>query len=166
MKLRKRFMALLTVLCTLCGMMSLSIPAFAAEATTLPSEETGVISELTNDSASTYGSLSGYGNVWHNVGNPAKRASVPVSGIAWYQGHLTVSLENFNSNTKLKIWVFSPVTDSTGTKNQVIFYREGVTINDGPWENISFNPAPTGTYWVQCEVMSNDSAGRVNCWIY
>jgi len=110
------------------------------------------------------GSLSGYGNVWHNVGDSTKRASIAVRGIAWYQGHLTVKLENFNSNTKLKIWVFSP--NSNGSGNQVIFYRQGVTINDGPWENISFNPAPTGTYWIQCQVISNDSAGRVNCWIY
>lgn len=165
MKLKKRFMALLTVICTLCGM-AFSTPVFAAEETVLPSEAVGVADELADDFAVPYGSLSGYGNVWHNTGESAKRAPVPVTGIAWYQGHLTVSLENFNSNTKLKIWVFSPITDSTGTKNQVIFYRENVTIDDGPWENISFNPAPTGTYWVQCEVMSNDSAGRVNCWIY
>lgn len=165
MKLRKRFMVLLTVICTLCGM-AFSTPVFATEATSLPTEEVGVVDKLNDDSVVPYGSLSGYGYVWHNTGEPAKRGDVSVTGIPWHQGHLTVSLENFNSNTKLKIWVFSPITDSTGTKNQTIFYRENVTIDDGPWENISFNPAPTGTYWVQCEVMSNDSAGRVNCWIY
>lgn len=165
MKLRKRFMALLTVLCTLC-LVAFSTPVFAAEETPLLTEEVGEIDDLTDGSAVPYGSLSGYGYVWHNTGESAKRGPVSVTGIPWHQGHLTVGLDNFNSNTKLKIWVFSPITDSTGTKNQTIFYRENVTINDGPWENISFNPAPTGTYWVQCEVMSNDSAGRVNCWIY
>ena len=165
MKLHHRLLVLLTVFCTLFGT-TFSTTAFAAEVSTPLTMEVGVVDEVADDSAVPYGSLSGYGNVWHNVGDPAKRSSVPVNGIPWYQGHLTVSLENFDSNTKLKIWVFSPITDSSGTKNQVIFYRENVTINDGPWENISFNPAPTGTYWVQCEVMSNDSAGRVNCWIY
>lgn len=165
MKLRRRFMALLTVICTLCGI-AFNTPVFAAEATTLPSEKVGVVDALNDDSAVPYGSLSGYGYVWHNTGEPGKRGAVSVTGIPWYQGHLTVSLDNFNSNTRLKIGVFSPITDSTGTKNQIIFYRENVTIENGPWENISFNPAPTGTYWVQCEIMSNDSAGRVNCWIY
>lgn len=165
MKSSKRFLAMLTAICSLC-VMAFSTTAFAAETSTPSAKEVSMVNPITDDSAVPYGSLSGYGNVWHNTGESAKRAPVPVTGIPWYQGHLTVSLENFNSNTKLKIWVFSPITDSSGTKNQVIFYRENVTINDGPWENISFNPAPTGTYWVQCEVMSNDSAGRVNCWIY
>lgn len=165
MKLRKRFMAILLGICTLCAM-TFSTSVFAAEETTLPTEEVGVVNNLSDDSAVPYGSLSGYGYVWHNVGDPGKRGAVPVGGIPWIQGHLTVGLDNFDSNTKLKIWVFSPRTDDTGTKNQVIFYRENVTINDGPWENVPFNPAPAGTYWVQCEVMENDSAGRVNCWIY
>lgn len=131
MKLHKRFIALLTVICTLCGM-AFSTPVFAAETTTIPTKEVGVVDELVDSSATPRGSLSGYGNVWHNTGEPTKRASVPVTGIPWHQGHLTVSLENFSSNTKLKIWVFSPITDSTRTKNQTIFYRENVTINDGP----------------------------------
>lgn len=165
MKLRTRFMTLLTVICAMCGI-AFSTPVFAAEPTTVPTKEIGTVDELSEDSAVPYGTLSGYGYVWHNTGEPAKRGAVPVTGTSWHQGHLTVSLDNFSSDTRLKIWVFSPVTDGSGTMNQTIFYRENVTIDDGPWENISFNPAPTGTYWVQCEVMSNDSAGRVNCWIY
>lgn len=161
MKIRRRFAALFTVICTLCAMM-FSTPVLAAEATPSPSNDVGI----EDDNPVVTGSLSGYGYVWHDYGEGAELGQVPVTGIPWYQGHLTISLENFNSNTRLKIWVFSPITDSTGTLNQTIFYRENVTINDGPWENISFNPAPTGTYYVKCEVMSNDSAGRVNCWIY
>lgn len=102
MKLRKRFMVLLTVICTLCGM-AFSTPVFATEATSLPTEEVGVVDKLNDDSVVPYGSLSGYGYVWHNTGEPAKRGDVSVTGIPWHQGHLTVSLEKFNSNTKLKI---------------------------------------------------------------
>lgn len=161
----KKIISLLTMVALLFAI-PFSIPVYAAETITEKTDE----AVMFNDSEDTLvpnGTLSGYGQKWHDPASDGTsgKFSFRVSGSDWYVGHLTVSLENFSDDTKLDIRVFSPITNSDG-ENQVIFYRKGVCRSDGPWEDISFNPATTGTYTVTYSISGSNTPGRVNCWIY
>lgn len=150
--MKKKITALLV---TALMFVTLCIPAYAAETTP-------TTNEVAESEAVTRGSLSGYGQKWHDPATDRYSGSfyVYVSGMSWPVGHLSIKLENFNPDTKLNIEVYRG-------GSQCIFRRQNVGINDGPWEDISFNPATTGTYTVTYQIVGGpNSAGRINCWIF
>ena len=134
---------------------TLCIPAYAAETTP-------VTDEVTESDITPRGSLSGYGQKWHDPATDGTDGEFTfyVQGMNWPVGHLSVKLQIFNPSTELKIEVYRG-------GSQCIFRRQDVTINDGPWEDISFNPATTGAYTVKYWITGGpNSPGRVNCWIF
>lgn len=133
------------------------IPAYAKDTTV----ELPTIKTTSEDVPVPYGTLSGYGQKWHDPASDGYGGSFVfrVSGSNWFEGHLTVSLENFNADTKMNIEVYMG--------NQCIFRRKNVGRTDGPWEEISFNPATTGGYTVIYSIVGGpNTPGRINCWIY
>lgn len=164
--LTHKFASVITAMVILFAL-CINVPVYAEELATAPSAESGLTNE--SDVAVPYGSLSGYGQIWHDPAVQGKKGSftVKVSGIVWTSAQLTISLEDFRDDTYFDIWVFSPITNSNG-ENQMIFQRLNVKRTDGPWENCTFYPGSTGTYTVIYHIRDNgtNSSGRINCWVY
>lgn len=160
----KRFLSILFALVmTIC--LGSSQLAFAADEDRSVERDT-----ITHKSYETqpYGSLNGYGGVWYEAGNNTTGTfTVEVTGSAWLYAKTTFTIENFNSKTRVKTWLYNP--------NGVCVYDTySVNGTDLTMEDPSlwgtFYTGMAGTYTVKYEVYTFDgsdpSSGRIMCWIY
>ncbi len=162
MKMQKRFLALIMTIMIFLGIFGgQSILAIDIQAVGQPQ----VVS-----SVRPYGSLSGYGQHWYNSGEPTTGTfDVEVTGMAWTNAQITLSLANFSSDVYVHIIVYRP--DKTIAYNTADTTGLYLTMeNSSQWHNIPFVMAPTGTYTVWYSIGSfngvTPSSGRINCWIY
>lgn len=156
-------LALAMIFTCLCG-----TTAFAAESEA--SIETVAVSETSDNEITPRGSLSGYGQHWHNSGeSTVGDFYVTVTGSYWPTAQLTLNIENFGSNDAVAVQVFRPDgTFAWGTLDNAGDY---ITMaNKDNWHNIKFTNGQTGTYRIHYSIINwngnTPGSGRINCWIY
>lgn len=155
-------MALAMIFTCLCG-----TTAFAAEAEPV-ANVTAV--ETSDSEVMPCGSLSGYGQHWHNSGeSTVGDFYVNVTGRGWPTAQLTLNIENFGSNDAVAVQVYRPDgTFAWGTLDNAGDY---ITMsNKDNWHNIKFTNGQTGTYRIHYSIINwngnTPGSGRINCWIY
>lgn len=138
--------------------------AFAAEPALASNETVEVANEI-----QPRGTLSGYGSHWYNSGEDANGSfTFKVTGAPWVNAHLTVSMDNFNSETAVRITVIKPDGGTAYTN----FSSSAMTMaNRDKFANISFAPGEIGTYTVTYQIVSLSttnpaSSGRINVWVF
>lgn len=143
-------------------------PVYAMEANTAPADAVAIASaDDIEDMAVPYGTLSGYGQIWHD---PAKNGDhgtffIEVNGSNWINAHCTISFENFRDDTEMELWFYSPITDGKG-KYQLLWHSADIVVGDFEFDNKQFNPGVVGTYTIQYRIKNNNCPGRINCWIW
>lgn len=125
-------------------------------------------SNSSEEDISTCGTLSGYGQIWHDpsVQGTSGQFDIVVSGASWINAHTTITFEDFNPNTKIRIWFWGPTTNSAGERQLLYKSYDSETVGDWEFKDQMFNPGKIGTYTIQYEIVENNCPGRINCWIF
>lgn len=137
--------------------------ALAAEPA-LASSETADVA----DKIQPRGSLSGYGTHWYNAGEEQYDSfTFQVTGVPWVNAHLTISIDNFDSDTVVGTIIQKP----DGSYAYSNFDKPMTMANRDNYAGISFSPGEVGTYTVYYRILSisttnGPSSGRINVWIY
>lgn len=114
------------------------------------------------------GTLSGYGTHWYNAGEDQNgNFTFQVSGVPWVNAHLTISIDNFDSDAIVRVSVIKP----DGSFAYTNFEKPMTMANRDNYAGISFSPGEVGTYTVVYQIRSisltnGPSSGRINVWIY
>lgn len=138
--------------------------AFAAEPS-LASNETSEVA----DEIQPRGTLSGYGTHWYNAGeDQTDTFTFEVTGVPWVNAHVTISMDNFDSQTAVRMTVLKP----DGSAAYSNYDSSAMTMaNRDNFAGKSFSPGEVGTYTVVYQVFSlsttnGPSSGRFNVWVY
>lgn len=142
--------------------------AFAAGVN--PNSEVATVSKTATDEITPRGTLSGYGQVWHEAGTSCDGSFyVDVTGSSWLTAQVTFNIENFGPNDAVAVWLYRP--DGSFAWGTLDNSGGMITMaNKDDWQNIKFSGGQTGRYIVQYSIVNfagqEPGSGRINCWIY
>ena len=111
---------------------------------------------------------SGYGATWYSEGEKTTGTlNVPVKGGNWPTAQTTLSINSFDNDTCVRVWLYSP---SNVCLYDTISWGGGYLSMAQPEVQKKFAPGTTGNYTVKYEIWKMDgtapSSGRIMCWIY
>lgn len=134
--------------------MMLGTTAFAAETT----ESVDAVNRMsTQEEVVPYGAISGSGQMWFNPNTMPAGGSFAfnVTGIDWFNAHITLKFENFSPDTKFDIEICN-------RNGNVVFRRIGIDMSFDDYNNLLINPGLTGTYVVYYKFYGKLSSGRIS----